>query len=1369
MTALGEPLVRFVVLVAALVNAVAGQGGNPKDPCPAHCYTAGAAPTNWSVYHNLDQLHRCPQRFFFDFSVDDNVDEPNTLHRLRACGLWGADWNRLPASPTPPLPATEVNATFQLGWLDAGSTTVLSGDATSLLSHLGAYLSKGFGTDSGSTVLFGLTGNATFGFYLGSALQREGTGNTFVLNTILSAFRSRGLGGGLVAQLCGPGRAADHVLGLAVAVNGSFQAVQAAVRKWRQAECVEPAVPFSERLNVTGPLYVTAPPLYPVSNDTDFTAPNSTLGNSTALHASLLPRSECRTIQVVSGDSCGSLAAKCGISGATFMSYNTQPNLCATLQPYQHVCCTSGTLPNFQPQPNADGSCATYTTVADDSCWKIAASRSLKPDDLESFNKNTWGWNGCSNLWVGVNICVSKGDPPMPAVIPNAMCGPQVPGTAKPPPGTDLSTLNPCPLNACCDVWGFCGTTAEFCTNTSTGAPGTAAPGTNGCISNCGTSIIRSGDVNWQRIGYFEGYNLGRPCVHLDVSQIDTSQYTHIHYAFATLTKDYQVVIGDIAAQYEFRKFAALTGVKRILSFGGWTFSTDPSTASIFRTGATAANRLAMATSIADFIKSNNLDGVDIDWEYPAAPDMAGASPSDGPNYLAFLVLLKNMLPGKTVSIAAPASFWYLKGFPIKQISAVVDYIVYMTYDLHGQWDFGSKWNDPGCPGGSCLRSDVNLTETINALAMITKAGVPSSKVMVGVTSYGRSYGMTTPGCWGEMCTFGGGPHNESMAEPGPCTGVAGYLSDAEIKDIAASSSRVVTSFFDSKSQTDVLVYDNNQWVGYMSPTTKSNRAALYKSLGLGGVSDWAIDLEDNPGPPANTEPSWNSFISRVYAGGDPDLGRRCGNWTSIPCDAEIAENDIGHTAASRWAALDCDDAWADALDHYRKVDRPMGTSLMNSLQHSFKITEAADCGYMDESNGCSNMAQCPTGHAGDTGPAGWVIWNSLINLNRMYLQYYDSLFQAGVIIDATLGSFHDTFDPVPEDKDGETWLQVLLDIVGMGAILVAAPFFNNFLARLPYFNAADRVDTPKDITYGALATGISIAKDLLAGQSSVDSWTSQNQNNVSALLGQVLEGWGNATEQAALSWFSGTDESLAKLSKLIGGGHLMPVGLSDGNPPEKITQTELQGIILRSFYAFAIPKAWILSKHSPVIIDSGASCGADLGPFAGTSFSDGRPFFVPGVINQVWACYPPKTGKLYFLGTPSGNALDCDNGCDPLSTFGDPCDPKCRRNPFDSLPGMDALASGDNVFGGVTLQDVITGALRTFEANGRKNGGLKIDPGSSAFLDSAMARDITTPGFINIPVCSYDEAWSNWESATDWRAPVKVDPNYATYPCNKV
>lgn len=66
-------------------------------------------------------------------------------------------------------------------------------------------------------------------------------------------------------------------------------------------------------------------------------------------------------------------------------------------------------------------------------------------------------------------------------------------------------------------------------------------------------------------------------------------------------------------------------------------------------------------------------------------PGIPPADKDDGENYLAFLVVLKNLLRGKSVSIAAPSSYFYLKNFPIETIGKIVDYIVYMTYDFHGQ------------------------------------------------------------------------------------------------------------------------------------------------------------------------------------------------------------------------------------------------------------------------------------------------------------------------------------------------------------------------------------------------------------------------------------------------------------------------------------------------------------------------------------------------------------------------------------------------------------------------------------------------------------------------------------------------------------
>lgn len=136
---------------------------------------------------------------------------------------------------------------------------------------------------------------------------------------------------------------------------------------------------------------------------------------------------------------------------------------------------------------------------------------------------------------------------PTPAPVTNAVCGPTVPGTQKPPSGINLTTLNPCPLKVCCNTWSQYGTTANFCviSKSETGAPGTSALGTNGCMANCGMDIISSGlPAKKIKVAYFESWNWGRECLNLHADSIDTSFYTHIHFPFANVTADFQIDIG---------------------------------------------------------------------------------------------------------------------------------------------------------------------------------------------------------------------------------------------------------------------------------------------------------------------------------------------------------------------------------------------------------------------------------------------------------------------------------------------------------------------------------------------------------------------------------------------------------------------------------------------------------------------------------------------------------------------------------------------------------------------------------------------------------------------------------------------------------
>ncbi|KAF1973227.1 putative glycosyl hydrolase, family 18 [Bimuria novae-zelandiae CBS 107.79] len=557
----------------------------------------------------------------------------------------------------------------------------------------------------------------------------------------------------------------------------------------------------------------------------------------------------CKLRTVISGDDCASLPSKCGISANDFLKANTKENLCSTLMEGQQVCCTAGKRPDLKPKPDANGNCATYLTQPNDSCTSIAIARDLDPKDLEEFNKNTWGWNGCdpTKFFRDFLMCVSSGTPPMPATVANAVCGPTMPGAVKPPSGSNMSSLNPCPLNVCCNIWGQCGTTDDYCTvkKSATGAPGTSGH-QNGCISNCGRDIIKGpAPAKKMKVAYYEAWNFNRECLNMDVETIP-DDYTHIHFAFANISAGtFKPEITDPLVKIQFDKFKQLQYVKKIISFGGWDFSTFPGTFSILREAVKPANRETFKNNIVAFVKEHNLDGVDLDWEYPGAPDIPDIptdDPQNGLNYYRLLSSVKSSLgSSKSVSFAAPSSFWYLKSFPVKNMAKDLDYIVYMTYDLHGQWDYNNNWTSPGCENGNCLRSHVNETETKDALSMITKAGAVSNKVVVGVSSYGRSFKMQKAGCDSEMCRFTGTPRI-SNANKGRCTDTAGYISNAEIKEILQGGN--VNKQW-TKEGSNMFVYNDTEWVAYMDDDMKEKRASVYDSYNFAGTSDWAVDLQD--------------------------------------------------------------------------------------------------------------------------------------------------------------------------------------------------------------------------------------------------------------------------------------------------------------------------------------------------------------------------------------------------------------------------------------------------------------------------------------------------------------------------------------------
>jgi chitinase len=98
-----------------------------------------------------------------------------------------------------------------------------------------------------------------------------------------------------------------------------------------------------------------------------------------------------------------------------------------------------------------------------------------------------------------------------------------------------------------------------------------------------------------------------------------------------------------------------------------------------------STNRQAFIQGLMKFMDTYGFDGVDLDWEYPAADDRGGVA-ADRANYVSLLKDMRTAFGtsyGLTVTL--PTSYWYLQHFDLEGMADEVDWFNLMSYDLHGE------------------------------------------------------------------------------------------------------------------------------------------------------------------------------------------------------------------------------------------------------------------------------------------------------------------------------------------------------------------------------------------------------------------------------------------------------------------------------------------------------------------------------------------------------------------------------------------------------------------------------------------------------------------------------------------------------------
>ncbi|KAK7969466.1 hypothetical protein PG988_008539 [Apiospora saccharicola] len=372
--------------------------------------------------------------------------------------------------------------------------------------------------------------------------------------------------------------------------------------------------------------------------------------------------------------------------------------------------------------------------------------------------------------------------------------------------------------------FGFCGTAEDFCQGKTVPSP--QCPG--------GKS------ADQKLIGYYEGWNLARPCGTMKPEDIPLGWYTHINFAFALVNPTtFRIDSMDSNTASLYQRVAAIkerqADLKVWIAIGGWAMN-DPGP---YRTtfsdlAASEKNQDEFFESLLTFMQKNDFDGVDIDWEYPVADDRGGV-PEDFDNFPKFLERLRKRLnaSGKEygLSITLPASYWYLHGFDLTEFEPHLDWFNIMTYDIHGIWDSDVQSTGP------YAYAHTNLTEIQQGLELLWRNNVNPGRVVMGLGFYGRSFTMKDRGCLATGCEFSDG------ARGGECTGTPGILSAHEIVKIMEDQDATVT--FDEATAVKIVTWDSDQWVSWDDAETLKLKMDYANLRCLGGTMVWAVDLDD--------------------------------------------------------------------------------------------------------------------------------------------------------------------------------------------------------------------------------------------------------------------------------------------------------------------------------------------------------------------------------------------------------------------------------------------------------------------------------------------------------------------------------------------
>lgn len=300
---------------------------------------------------------------------------------------------------------------------------------------------------------------------------------------------------------------------------------------------------------------------------------------------------------------------------------------------------------------------------------------------------------------------------------------------------------------------------------------------------------------------------------------------------------------------------AKYPNLKVLISLGGWTWSGGISDAV-----STPEKRQAFVQSCIDLYIRGNIpglpagaaagvfDGIDIDWEFPVSGGLIPGRPEDTVNYTAALAEFRRQLdavrPGLQLSIATPSAPGNYSKIELGRVHTYLDHLNVMTYDMHGAWD--SKANFHSALYNQAANPDkARRDSTQEAVQGQLAAGVPASKLVVGVPFYGRGWQGTQAGPTGDglyQSTWGAAWGNADDVT----TGATGLFDYFYIRNVLESTS---VKRRHPEAQVPYLYNPSTGlWLSYDDPVSMGVKGDYILNNNLGGAMIWELSGDDPQG-----------------------------------------------------------------------------------------------------------------------------------------------------------------------------------------------------------------------------------------------------------------------------------------------------------------------------------------------------------------------------------------------------------------------------------------------------------------------------------------------------------------------------------------